>query len=203
MQQVPKEHYAFESYTGLDRWSSYYYQVREVLRLAPTSVLEIGGGDGFLKRYLQGATAIDYVNLDIAADLHPDIIGSAESIPLADDAVDMAVAFEVLEHLPFEKFEPALRELRRVSKRFVIISLPHAGPQVKLSVKLPRLREMRVAVKLPLPKKHVFHGEHYWEIGKRGFSLSKIRAITGRVSVLERDFIPFESGYHHFFVLRK
>ena len=203
MQQVPKEHYEFARYTGFDRWSSYYYQVREITSLAPASMLEIGTGDGFLKRFIEGATAISYRSLDIAADLQPDIVGSVESIPLGDDAVDVVVACEVLEHLPFEKFEPALREMRRVSRSHVLISLPHFGPKVKLALKLPRLKEIRLALKLGFPQKHVFRGEHYWEIGKQGYSLSAVRGVLKSLFTIEKDFIPFESQYHHFFLLRK
>jgi ubiquinone/menaquinone biosynthesis C-methylase UbiE len=203
MQQVPKEHYAFESYTGFDRWSSYYYQVREIITLKPASMLEIGSGDGFLKRFIEGTTEIKYRSLDIAADLRPDIIGSAESIPLRDGAVDVAVACEVLEHLPFEKFEKTLREMGRVSTSHVLISLPHYGPKLKLSVKLPKMKEIRLARKLAFPQKHVFLGEHYWEIGKTGYSLSKVREILKSIFKIEKDYIPFESQYHHFFLLRK
>jgi Methyltransferase domain len=203
MQQVPKEHYQFETYTGFDRWSSYYYQVREIVSLAPASMLEIGSGDGFLKRFIEGATEISYRSLDIAADLRPDIIGSAESIPLRDGAVDIVVACEVLEHLPFDKFEKTLREMGRVSRGHVLISLPHYGPRVKASLKLPRMKELRLAMKVGFPQKHVFHGEHYWEIGKRGYSLSKVRGILKAIFTIEKDFIPWESQYHHFFLLRK
>src|SRR3982074_2860577 len=201
MQRGPKEHYEFARYTGFDRWSSYYYQVREITSLAPASMLEIGTGDGFLKRFIEGATAISYRSLDIAADLQPDIVGSVESIPLGDDAVDVVVACEVLEHLPFEKFEPALREMRRVSTSHVLISLPHFGPKVKLALKLPRLKEIRVALKLGFPQKHVCRGEHYWEIGKQGYSLSTVRGVLKTLFTIEKDFIPFESQYHHFFLL--
>lgn len=203
MKQVSKDHYEFARYTGLDRWTSYYYQVREILALAPESVLEIGTGDGFLKHYLQAATAIAYRNLDIAADLRPDIVGTADSIPVRDGAFDAVVAYEVLEHLPFEKFDVALGEMARVARSHVLISLPQAGPRLKLSVKLPRVREIRLAAKLPLPRKHVFLGEHYWEIGKRGYPLSRIRRMLRALYAIEKDFIPFESQYHRFFVLRK
>lgn len=203
MKQVGREHYDFEQYTDLERWSGYYYQIREILALAPASVLEIGTGDGFLRRYLEGTTSIVYRNLDVAADLKPDIIASAESLPIADGAVDVVVAFEVLEHLPFEKFEPALREMARVTRGHALISLPHAGPRPKLALKLPRLKELRVALKLPFPSKHVFRGEHHWEIGRQGYALSTVRATMRRVFSGETDFIPFESQYQRFFVLQK
>jgi len=93
--------------------------------------------------------------------------------------------------------------MARVTRRHVLISLPHAGPRPKLALKLPRVKELRVAFKVSLPTRHVFRGEHYWEIGRRGYSLSTVRAVMRRVLSLEKDFIPFESQYQHFFLLKK
>jgi SAM-dependent methyltransferase len=203
MKQVPKDHYQFQTYTGFDRWASYFFQIREILAVDPSSMLEVGTGDGFLRRFIKGTTSVDYRSLDVAADLEPDIVGTVESIPLQDDAVDLTVAFEVLEHLPFDRFAPALREMRRVSRSHVFISLPHFGPRPKLAVKVPGIREIRLAAKLPFPREHVFLGEHYWEIGKRGYPVRKVRAVLREMFAIQKDFIPFETQYHHFFLLRK
>jgi hypothetical protein len=50
------------------------------------------------------------------------------------------LAAEVLEHIPYEEFPKALSELRRVSKRFVVLSLPHAGYVFAVGFKFPLLR---------------------------------------------------------------
>ncbi len=202
MKQVDKEAYQFERYVGHDRWSSYYYQLREILAQKPESVLEVGAGDRVVGNYLKGR-GIAYTSADIAEDLSPDVVADVTALPFADNTFDLVCAFEVLEHLPFEKFEQALRELRRVSKRNVIISLPHFGPPLKFSFKIPFLPEARVAFKIPYPRKHIFNGQHYWEIGKRGYSLSRIRAVLKEYFVIANEFVPFENQYHHFFALRK
>lgn len=202
-QQVDKSAYEFLRYCYPDRWASYYYQLREVIEARPCSVLEIGTGDGVLRHYLEQNTDIEYRSMDIAVDLHPDIIGSVEKIPLPDSSVDVVVAYEILEHLPFEKFEQALRELKRVSRGMVIISLPHFGPPIKFLLKLPFLPEIRFSFKIPFPKKHIFNGEHYWEIGKSGHSTGNIRATLRKHFTIQKEFIPFENQYHHFFVLQK
>lgn len=201
--QVDKQAYRFERYTGLDRWSSYHYQLRELLALNPRSVVEVGVGDGVVRQYLRHNTDISYTSFDFAEDLKPDVVGDVRAMSFADGSFDVACAFEVLEHLPFEDFDQALGELARVSKKHVLVSLPHFGPPVKFLLKLPFLPELRLAFKIPFPKTHVFNGQHYWEIGKRGYPPSRIRAALSKHFVIQKEFVPFENQYHHFFVLRK
>lgn len=199
--QVDKSAYTFTKYCYPERWASYYYQLREVIAQNPSSLLEVGGGDGVFREYIKTNTDIAYQNLDIAEDLNPDVVGSVEQIPLPDRSVDMVVAFQVLEHLPFEKFEQTLSELGRVSRGAVIISLPHFGPPITCSFKVPFLPEFRFAFKIPFPRKHTFNGQHYWEIGKRGYSAGRIRGIIRKHFSIKKEFVPFENQYHHFYVL--
>lgn len=203
MKQVNKNAYSFEKYCGLDRWASYHYQIREILKKRPGTLLEVGTGDGVLKDYVKNNTSIEYKNLDIAEDLTPDFLGSVDDIPLEDNSFDIVCAFEILEHLPFEKFETSLQELARVSKKDIIISLPHFGPAVKVLLKIPFLPEVKGSFKIPFPKKHAFNGQHYWEIGKRGYRISKIRSLIKKYYIITNEFVPFENQYHHFFTLEK
>lgn len=201
--QVDKSTYAFDRYTKIDRWSSYFYQIREIVSRRPHSVLEVGVGDGIVRDYLRSHTGISYKSLDVAADLTPDIVGSISAIPLPDNTVDMVCAFEVLEHLSFDQFEMSVFELFRVSKRHVVVSLPHFGPPVLVDFKFPLLPRVKVALKIPVPLRHIFNGQHYWELGKRGYPVSRIRNILKKYGRLESEFVPFENQYHHFFILTK
>lgn len=201
--EKPANKYDFEQYCYPDRWVSYYCQVREVLNLEPKSALEIGVGDDFLGNYIKKHTNIFYKSLDWDKELNPDILASVDNIPASDNSFDLVCAFEVLEHLPFEMFEQSLLEMKRVSKKYIIISLPHFGPPVKFLIKLPFLREIKLSFKIPFFKKHIFNGEHHWEIGKRGYPSGKIRKIILNYFKIQREFIPFNNQYHHFFVLEK
>lgn len=203
MKQVDKTAYQFGKYTDLNRWVSYFHQIEQVLKTKPKTLLEVGVGDGVLRDYLKSNTEVLYTSLDIADDLKPDVVGSVLKMPFADDSFDTVCAFEVLEHLPFDQFEVALAELKRVSKGNVILSLPHFGPPVKFLLKLPFLPQIKVAFKIPHPRLHVFDGQHYWEIGKRYFPLSKIRKVLSKHFVIKAEFVPFENQYHHFFILHK
>jgi SAM-dependent methyltransferase len=201
--QVDKNAYEFNKYLHFDRWASYYFQIKEILDLKPWSVLEVGVGDGLVGSYLKNNTNIDYKTLDIAQDLGPDFIGSVNEIPLQNNSYDVVCAFQVLEHLPFDQFDKSLKEINRVSKKYAIISLPHFGPAVRFKFKIPFLPEIKGAFKIPFPVNHNFNGQHYWEIGKKGYAPVKIRRIIGDNFTIVKEFVPFDNQYHRFYVLRK
>jgi ubiquinone/menaquinone biosynthesis C-methylase UbiE len=201
--QTDKEWYTFRKYAGADRFVSYYHQLDEVIAVRPETVLEVGVGDQVFGAYLKANTKIQYESLDVANDLHPTHRGSVDDIPLPDAQFDVVCAFEVLEHLPYEKFEKALTELLRVSKKHVIISVPHFGPPIKFLLKLPFLPEIRFAWKFPYAKAHRFNGQHYWELGKKDFPVTRVRTAILKHATILKEFIPFENQYHHFFILGK
>ncbi|MBI5134447.1 MAG: class I SAM-dependent methyltransferase [Candidatus Taylorbacteria bacterium] len=200
--QVDKGHYDFERYCYPERWDSYYHQIQEILAVRPESVLEVGAGDETTKRYVTRALGCSYKTLDLAEDLSPDIVGSILDIPLADRSVDVSCVFEVLEHIPFEKVPEALSELKRVSRRFIFISVPHFGPMVDLSIKIPFLPRIGFFFKIPFPKKHVWNGQHYWELGKKGFSPRAFKKLLESYGEVVKEYVPREAPYHHFFVIR-
>lgn len=197
--------YLFKKYLDLDRWGSYWHQIAEILKCQPHSVLEIGVGDKTTMTYLKtNYPDINYCSLDLDESLKPDIVGSVEQMPFTNEAFDLICAFEVLEHLPFDKFVDILKEMRRVSKNKAIISLPHWGRHFSLDLRLPFFKRLRWQCKISIfPIPHVI-GEHFWEIGKADYPLKKIKEKIKEAGwILERDFVAFESPYHHFFILTK
>lgn len=200
--QVAGDHYDFDAYVDLKRWSSYWYQVKEVTAVATDPVLEIGTGNGLLKSVLTGLGR-RVATVDIDASLGPDFVGSVLDLPFSDGEYPVVAAFQILEHLPFDRFEDALRELKRVSRCHVLISLPDAWPRWNYAFYLPKFGEVQVSVPRPRlrAQEHRFDGQHYWEISKRGFDLGTILQSfrSARLDVIRRYRIP-ENPYHHFFV---
>ena len=193
--------YSFLRYDSKSRWMSYWHHIDEILSLNPQNVLEIGIGNKTVTNYLRNQ-GIDVITLDLDEELKPDVVGSVLKMPFEDNFFEVVLCAEVLEHLPFEKFEQGLKELKRVTKKCVILSLPHFGHSLKFSFKTPFLKEKKFAIRIPFPISHI-PSEHYWEIVKKGYSLIKIKRIIKNCFKIQKDFIPFENQYHHFFILEK
>ena len=200
--QVDKKHYEFGRYGFEGRFVSYYWQLDAVLSRKPGSVLEVGVGDKVFGNFIKNNTPVSYTSVDIAEDLSPDVVGGILELPFSDNSYDIACAFEVLEHLPFEQVEQAVAELARVARQYVIVSVPHFGPMLSFSLKIPFVPQIQIAFKIPYPRAHTFNGQHYWELGKRGYPVSRLREKLKAHGTLVADFVPFNSFYHHFFVLK-
>lgn len=204
--QVDAAHYRFGYYMTLPRWNSLWYQLDELAKLEPDTALEIGPGPGFFKA-LAAVQGIRIETVDLDPELKPDHVASVTELPFADGSYDVACAFQVLEHLPFETALAGLDELARVAKRHVLVSLPDAERVWRYSLHLPKLGERRIMLKRPRLSApvHAFDGQHHWEINKRGYELQTVTDAlvkSGRLKLL-RTFRIFENPYHRFFVFAK
>ena len=199
------EHYARTAYDSKERFASYWHQIDEIRRLQPDGLLEIGKGNGFFSTYCR-AHGIAVTTLDVDRSVHPDLVGSATCIPCADASFDAVAAFQILEHLPYAEFPRALRELRRVARRHVVISLPDSTRTWRYMVHVPKLGEFSFMLRNPLrkPMTGVVSDQHFWEIGQEGHPVGRIRReIEDAGLVILRQYRVFELPYHRFFVLTK
>ena len=204
--QVDKSHYEFNKYVHKKRWASIWHQLDEVAKLKPESILEIGPGPGLFKAVAR-AIGLHIETLDLDSELSPDHIASALDIPFQDEMFDVVCAFQMLEHLPFEKSVEAFREMARVARKAIIISLPDSATRWPISVHIPCVG--LICFTLPKPRLmapyHKFDGEHYWEINKAGYPLKRVSEMLLRsASVrLQRTFRVHEHPYHRFFIFEK
>lgn len=203
--QVDKKHYGF-SYIHSPRWHSYLLQIKAVENLLkPDSrVLVVGVGDGVVSDYLKNR-GIKVQTIDIDPELKPDFVSDVRNLSFKENAFDVVLCAEVLEHLPYEDFSKAISELGRVSKKYVILSLPDKrSTLLSFKLKIPFLKKIGIFWKAPNFRKHSFDDQHYWEVGKRGFGLGKIkREILNSGFKIIREFTKPESPTIHFFILEK
>jgi len=203
-QQVDKNHYHGTAYSLLERWDSYWHQINLVHSCSPKSVLEVGVGGGVVAREL-AASGVTVKTLDIAEDLHPDLVGSITDIPAPDNSFDVSLAAEVLEHIQFEDVERALCELARVARTHVVISIPRPGYIFWLGLKLPLVKRLDFFFKLPFFwKDHAFNGQHYWELDKRGYPMKAFLTLATKAGLTLATMETYsDDPAHQFFVFSK
>jgi len=68
-----------------------------------------------------------YVNIDAIARRGVNLVCDITKIPVKNKSYDVVCAFEVLEHIPYDDFEAALKEMKRVlkDKGFIVLTALH------------------------------------------------------------------------------
>jgi hypothetical protein len=198
----------YGAYDNDHRWLNYWEQIKFVRELSKinkdkTKLLEIGVGNKTVSEYLK-RRGIEVTTADINNKLKPDIILDLTDIKLKDDLFDIVLCCEVLEHIPLKKVPLALKGLYRITKRFVIISIPYHAFGFGFSFLIPLIGKKDFIFRLPFPKKHRFDGQHYWEMGKRGVSRNMIRNMikSSGFQILKEKNVPLQP-YYYFFILEK
>lgn len=203
--QVRKKHYLNLAYDSKNRWISYWYQINEIIKSEPKTILEIGVGNKTVSDYLK-KLGYKVTTLDFDKALKPDIVGDIRSYDFKNRTFDAVFAAEVLEHLPFKDFKKALKQIKKVVKKKVIISLPHFSiTDMYFGIKIiPYISKKEFSLKVDIPIKHKFLGEHYWEIGKKNYKLARIcNEIKSAGFKIDKEYYPKENPRHHFFILSR
>jgi len=197
----------FRIYDTPLRFISYFYQTNLVRQINPDKVLEIGIGNKTVSNYLK-EHGVNLTTCDINKELEPDYVADIRRLPFKNNSFNAVLAYEILEHLPWEDVEIALNELHRVSKKNVIISLPFYAASFETVLKFPGLKRISnkpyldLFFRIPYFFRTQESKEHYWEIGQKGYPLKKIRRLLGKNFKIEKELRPPLNSYHHFFLLK-
>lgn len=208
-----------KTYESFNLWLDYWQQFELINETTPKSILEIGKGTGTLG-FLLKRQGYKYTSADIEKSLKPDIVCDITKIPLKDKSFDVVCAFQVLEHIPFQEFETALKEMKRIARKAVVISLPYSALYVSFGFSFFYAKSIDWFFKLLNMKPHTpkhfsikiptfflnkfgMTPTHAWEMGRQGYSKKRIENSiknTGLsiVKHKERLFYP----YHHFYLLK-
>ncbi len=104
--------------------------LKDILGVLPPdagSVLDVGCGDGYITNALPGRLRVVGLDVGEASLKHvrrEKMIGQITDLPCGDGAFDLVMANDTIEHIPDGQFPLALTELRRASRRYLLITVP-------------------------------------------------------------------------------
>ena len=148
---------------GPEHWMLYWYQqkIMEGLLEPGDTVLEVGVGSGFTANYLR-AKGMQVTTIDIDAAKQPDIVANLIDYKFSQ-AYDHVLAFEVFEHIPFEKFQQALQQIHPICRKHLFFSVPrNEKPLFSADLLLPILGKKRI--RLSKLRGRIKESHHFWEV---------------------------------------
>jgi SAM-dependent methyltransferase len=172
----------------LSNFINTYYQHRDLSTLAGVqSVLIVGPGQGLDVQVLRWR-GYQVTTFDIDELFGPDYIGSVHDLrAFSDGQFDAVVVSHVLEHLAVPYLDASLKEIARVGQ-YALIYLPIYGLHVRLRI-TSNLRDLDLAAIVSffnyfekpdgLTPRYM-GGQHFWEVGMRGFKPSDIAKRMSR-----------------------
>jgi len=129
--QFDRDYFCWNGKDTAKGYRGYYADFPENLKfleyiksLKPASVLDVGCAYGFLVKRLNDAgipsKGIEISPFCIAMRVTDDVqLGDVLELPFSDNAFDLVVSIELLEHIPEKHVDKALEEMARVAKRGV------------------------------------------------------------------------------------
>lgn len=198
--QVDNSHYITSSYCKPARFASYSYQLKEVLECGAQSVLEIGPGNGVVTFLLrQAGIKVDTVDFDETN--RPDFVASVLKIPVMTSSYEAVLCCQVLEHLSWDMFLPAMSELARVTQKYIVLSVPDASLYYYLELAFPFIGRKRLSINMPSREQSMQSDEHFWELG-HNVREDNLRAVFKEIGLnVKKSYRVKEFSYHRFFIL--
>jgi len=165
-------------YEGFD-WKSFKTEsirgkINNILQTIPSdveSIIDIGCGNGLITNILaknykvvgvdRSENALKYVETE-------KINASCDAIPIKDKKYDMVFSSELLEHLPDTILQGTVKEMSRLSDKYIFITVPNNENPDKLMIECPKC-------------KYVFNSPHHL----RSFTEEKLQLLFPEFKVVD------------------
>lgn len=186
-------------------------KIDHLLNIIPSdvnSIIDIGCGNGTITNVLAekyDTTGVDRSQNALKFVRGKKIEASCDSVPKENNSYDLVFSSELLEHLPEGVFQKTIEEFKRLSKKYILITVPNGENPNKLMIKCPdcgyifnrpnHLRSFNLE-----DFKRLFPGysiEHHSTIGK------KVRYYIPFIQRLKRDITPSSSWIPYYWITKE
>jgi len=153
-------------------------RIKETINMIPSdvkSILNLGCGDGRVTNEISNSFQIIGLDIDkkeIKSFIGPKVIGNIAFLPFKNCQFDLVLVTEVLEHLPKWIFLQSLKEICRVTKKYILITVPFEESLAAQWVKCSKCG-------------HVFHAWGHL----RKFSLKNLERLLPHAYLLRKNFL--------------
>lgn len=133
------EEYDWES-LGLKELQPKIEKVLEWIPSDTKTILDVGCGNGVITNILGKhfeVTAVDRSKKALTYVKTNKVEASSDDIPLGNKSFDLVFSSEMLEHLDNKTFDGTISELKRLSKKYIFITVPNGENPDKMAIKCP------------------------------------------------------------------
>jgi len=205
---LDKEAYYSEGYFEKYQLFSLSEQINLIYQYTTmeSKILEIGKGNGFVSDFFKKA-GFSFDTFDINENLEPDIQGNIlELESLVVEKYDVIVCCEVLEHMDFTYFEKSLEQMKKVTNKYIIMTLPNCQKNIgmNLQIRLPKRKVFSIPLFFHTLMGKNICPEHFWEINyTKETSQKNIENILLKHFIIKHMGYFHTNPYHHFYILEK
>jgi ubiquinone/menaquinone biosynthesis C-methylase UbiE len=141
-------------YEDEERWRKFtlskYLQekidtIKSIIPGDTKTIIDIGCGNGLITNQLKNQFSIIGVDRSLSALKFvkvPKILGSIDALPIQNTCIDLIICSEVLEHLPISVFRMGINELDRITKKYVLVTVPNQEFLQKNNVICPKCKSV-------------------------------------------------------------
>ncbi len=151
------------------------------------TIIDIGCGNGIITNALSDIydiTGVDRSETALKFLKTKKILANAENIPVEDNSFDMVFSSEMLEHLEDNTLSLSISEMKRLSKKYILISVPNAENPKKNSIECPKC-------------KHIYPRSYHLQ----SFNLNKISKLFSEYEVVKSVTAGKKVRYYHPLIL--
>lgn len=193
-------------------WTRHFHVVKDLCTFVAGDVLEVGTGDGVVKRCMQPFVR-SYTVFDINPNLQPDVLGDLlDPQPALSGHFDAVVCTEVLEHLPFDRLPDCVAQLAAFLRGGgrLFLTLPHRKGHMLFVTPRQRLWKWRLpfgatslseAYNRFVRRRIWIDPHHCWEIGDGRVQRGDVETVLARHGLRTEAFTLLP--YCDYWVLRK